>query len=65
MQALDKDEICLENVKLESKMKPRSRAESVGVKGGFEGREREKVGDYRYLLSKNYEHKFSFSWVER
>ena len=44
MQALDhvyRDEICLEKVRLESKMKPRLRAESVGVIGGFEGRERE------------------------
>ena len=41
MQALDRDEICFEKVRLESKMKPRFRAESVGVIGGFEGRERE------------------------
>ena len=29
--ALDRDEICLKKVRLESKMKPRLRAESVGV----------------------------------
>ena len=28
---LDRDEICLEKVRLQSKMKPRLRAESVGV----------------------------------
>ena len=33
VQALDRDEICLEKVRLESKMKPRLRAESVGVIG--------------------------------
>ena len=31
LQTLDKDEICLEKVRLESKMKPRLRAEYVGV----------------------------------
>ena len=31
-----KDEICLENVRLDSTMKPRLRAESVGVIGVFE-----------------------------
>ena len=30
---MDRDEICLEKVRLESKMKPRLRAESVGVIG--------------------------------
>ena len=33
-----KDEICLENVRLDSTMKLRLRAESVGVIEGFEGR---------------------------
>ena len=41
LQAPDKDEICLEKVKLDSEMKPRLWAESVWVIGGFEGRERE------------------------
>ena len=31
LQALDKEEICLEKVRFVSKMKPRLRAESVGV----------------------------------
>ena len=33
LQALDRYEICLEKVRLESKMKQRFRAESVGVIG--------------------------------
>ena len=41
MQALNKDEISLEKVSFESKMKPRLRAKSVDVIGGFEGRESE------------------------
>ena len=32
-RALDRDEICLEKVRLESKMKPRLWEESVGVIG--------------------------------
>ena len=33
VEALDRDEICLEKLRLESKMKPRLRAESVSVIG--------------------------------
>ena len=40
MQVLDKDEICLEKVRLDSMMKLRLRAESAGVIGNLEeGRE--------------------------
>ena len=45
-------------------MKLRLQAESVGVIGGCEGRER-RVGDFLYLLRKTNEHKFSFRCVER
>ena len=41
MQALDKDEICLEKVRLESKMEPRLQAESVWVGDLREGREKD------------------------
>ena len=65
MKALDKDEICLEKLRFESKMKPRIQAESVGVIGDFkEGREKGWIEDFRYLRKIN-EHKFSFRWVER
>ena len=40
-KALDRDEIYLEKVSLESKMKLRLRAEYVGVIGWFEGRDRD------------------------
>lgn len=38
---LVRDEICLEKVRLVSKMMPRLRADGVGIIGGSEGRERE------------------------
>ena len=41
MQTRDKDEICLEKVRHESKLKPSLWAESVRAIGKFEGRERE------------------------
>ena len=64
MQALDRDEICLEKVRLESNMKPKLRAESVDVLGDLkEGRE--KVGDFRYLLRQTNEEKFCFRLVEK
>ena len=39
--SIDKKEICLEKVRLESKLKLRLQAQSIGVIGDFEGRERE------------------------
>ena len=60
----DKDEICLEKERLESKIQPGLQTELVGVIERFERRER-RVGDFRYLLRKTNEHKFSFRWVER
>ena len=42
MKALDRDEICLAKERLESKIKPRLRAESVGVRDELKD-EREKV----------------------
>ena len=45
--SVDKDEICLETVRLESKIKPRLLAESVGIRRGFGGRVRE---GWRFLI---------------
>ena len=50
LQALDNVEICLdEKVRFVSKMKQRLRADSVGVMGGFDDRERERLFWYRYF----------------
>ena len=43
MQILDKEEIYLEKIRFVSKVKPRLRAELVGVMGGFDEREREEL----------------------
>ena len=64
MQALDGVEICLEKVRLESKMKPRLQAESVWVIWDYK-KERKKGWTFRYLLRKTNEHKLYFRWVER